>query len=114
MAGGYVCKDLQTDIHNCGGCGAIDEGEDCTVFDDRATATCHAGECQCECVKSLVGLSNSLTDMLYCCRCMPERLGSHSFWLRAVQPLTGTSGCQDASFGKAEEAVFEEVVFVEP
>jgi hypothetical protein len=41
--------DTQHDLQSCGGCFSQGKGEDCTVFDDMASASCVAGKCQCEC-----------------------------------------------------------------
>jgi hypothetical protein len=44
----FECVNTKTDIQSCGGCWSTGEGVDCTTFDDRATATCVQGKCQCE------------------------------------------------------------------
>jgi hypothetical protein len=37
------------DIQSCGACWSTGEGEDCTAFDDLATASCVMGKCQYKC-----------------------------------------------------------------
>jgi hypothetical protein len=44
----FECVDTMNDIQSCGGCWSTGAGVDCTAFDDRATATCVRGQCQCE------------------------------------------------------------------
>ncbi len=46
--GAFECLDIATELTSCGGCWSDGTGVDCTTFDDRATASCVKGKCQCE------------------------------------------------------------------
>jgi hypothetical protein len=45
----FECVDVMNDIQSCGACWSTGEGEDCTAFDDLATASCVMGKCQYKC-----------------------------------------------------------------
>ena len=47
----FECIDVSTNVESCGGCPEEvgGQGEDCTAFDERATASCVKGMCRYEC-----------------------------------------------------------------